>query len=486
MKRKISIILCLMLLLMSGCSSVTSSNNEQSTMQKTVVSVEVMEIEKADISSEYIYSGKVTPANEVNVFSTVSGKVSQVNFDIGDNVKKDDILFTMDTEDIVNNINIAKASLVSAEANINSAKTSLELVNGASMQTQIANVKAGVENAKSGVASAEAGISNANIALENAKLTLENAELVFNDTKKSYEDTKKLFESGAVSQSVLDQAKTGYNQAEIGYSQAKLAYEQAKVAYSQAEVGYQQANTALTQAEELYDITVNQAPSENQKQAENALKIAEASKASVEAQLVSYEKMLKDAVIKAPINGIVTAANLKEDTLLSTSSIPFTIIDIDKVNIKVSISEQLINSLKLNQEVEVKVSSVSQDKFKGKIVSINPAANAYGTYDIKIEIENTDHTLKAGMLGEVYFTKEKKENVVVIPRNAVISKSNEDYVFVEENGTARKVIVSLGIDSGENIEITEGLESGMKLIVKGQSYVSDGSEIQVSPALKEE
>ena len=471
MKRKIAVILCL-LLLITGCSNAASSNNAEVTTQKTAVSVEVMELEKSDISNEYIYSGKVTPINEVNVFSTVSGKVAEVKFDIGDTVKKDDILFTMNTEDIINNINVAKASILSAEANINSAKTSLELVNGAAMQTQIANAKAGVANAK-------AGVNNAQIALENAKLLLENAELTFDDTKKSYEDTKTLFENGAAPKSALEQAQSGYTKAKIGYEQAKLSYEQAQVAYEQAQ-------TAYAQAEELYDITVNQAPEENIKQAENALKIAEASKASVEAQLVSYEKMLTDAVIKAPISGIVTAANVKEDTLLSASSIPFTIIDIDKVNIQVSISEQLINSLKINQEVEVKVASVSSDKFKGRIASINPAANVYGTYDIKIEIENSDHILKSGMLGEVYFTKEKKENTIVVPRSAVLSKNNEDYVFIEENGTAKKIVVSLGVDNGENIEVTEGLESGMKLIVKGQSYVSDGSSIEVAAAVKGE
>jgi len=471
MKQKAAIIISL-LLLISGCSNAASGNNEQVTAQKTEVSVEVMELEKSDISNEYIYSGKVTPINEVNIFSTVSGKVAQVNFDVGDTVKKDDVLFTMNTEDIINNINIAKASLVSAEANINSAKTSIELVNGAGMQTQIANVKAGVENAKSGVA-------NAQIALDNTKLLLENAEVTFNDTKKSYEDTKELFESGAAPKSALEQAQSGYTKAKIGYEQAKLSYEQALI-------GYEQAKTAQTQAEELYNITVNQVPAENLKQAENALKIAEASKASVEAQLVTYEKMLKDAVIKSPINGIVTGANVKEGTLLSSSSIPFTVIDIDKVNIQVSISEQLINSLIVNQEVEAKVASVSQDKIKGRIVSINPAANVYGTYDIKVELENADHSLKSGMLAEVYFTKEKKENTIVVPRSAVISKSNEDYVFIEENGISKKVIVSLGVDNGENVEVTEGLESGMKLIVKGQNYVSDGSEVQTVAVLKEE
>ena len=58
-------------------------------------------------------------------------------------------------------------------------------------------------------------------------------------------------------------------------------------------------------------------------------------------------------------------------------------------------------------------------------------------------------------------------------------KDNEVYVYIEENGKAKKVLVTTGIDTGENIQITSGLEEGMNVVTKGQTYLTDGEDVQV-------
>ena len=81
---------------------------------------------------------------------------------------------------------------------------------------------------------------------------------------------------------------------------------------------------------------------------------------------------------------------------------------------------------------------------------------------------------------EVSFTKESAENTIVLPRNCVIEKDNEIYVYIEENGIAKKVLVTTGIDTGENIQITSGLEEGMNVVTRGQTYLNDGDAVQIS------
>ncbi len=356
--------------------------------------------------------------------SIVGGKVAQANYDIGDTISKGAVMFRMDTADVENQINVLRASLSAVEASITSAKTNLELVNGATMQSQI-------DAAKN--------------ALDSTKLNLDNVTT-------NYENNKVLFEAGILSQTEMDQIQLAYDNAQLSYSQA----------------------------EQNYDLVANQMPAENQRKAEDAYNSAVAQKASIEAQIKSAQKTIGDATVTAPISGVVTAKNIVSGTVLSQASPAYVITDMSKVKIDVAVTQQVINTLSVGQKVDVILSAISQEPFQATITTINPVANTQGTYDVQVELNNADGVLKVGMLGEVSFTKESAENTIVLPRSCVIEKDNEVYVYIEESGRAKKVLVTTGIDTGENIQITSGLEEGMNVVTKGQTYLSDGDAVQIA------
>ena len=103
-------------------------------------------------------------------------------------------------------------------------------------------------------------------------------------------------------------------------------------------------------------------------------------------------------------------------------------------------------------------------------------------YTVKVEMDNSKGIIKSGMMAEVSFTAESAEDTIVLPRNAVIVKEDETYVYVVENGVAKKVIVETGIEAGETIEVTKGLKDGDDVVTKGQTYISDGEEVDVMNA----
>ena len=436
-----------MIPLLLGCMVVVGGcgNNQQTVKNNTVeeqtvstTPVEVMQVTEASIENKYMYSGTVKPVNEVNVLSTLNGTVNKVNFQVGDYVSAGDVLFTMDTTDIQNNIKITKASLTTAEASINTAKTNLEYVNGAAMQSQIASAKN---------------------ALENAKISLSNAELTYNTAKADYDTYKTLYEAGAIAKATFDQYESAYQKAELGLKQAQLGVES---------------------AEESYEIISVKTPEENLRKAQDALASAQASKESILAQIESYQKALNDATVTAPISGIVAQCNIKENTVLAQgNSAPFVIIDLSAVNIEVNVAEQIIPYIAVGNEVDVLVSTISSEYIKGNITSINPVANADGTYTVKVKINNAESKLKSGMFGEVYFNKEQSSNTIVLPRQAVMFKENIYYVFVEQDGIAVRTEVEIGIDNGDVIEITSGLSVGMNVVTKGQNYLVDGEHVNV-------
>ena len=424
MKKNYTALLLALTLTMSimGCGKKTVP--EMPEPEQTARAIEVMTLSNTSIASEYTYFGKVAPNQEANVLSTVGGKVSQANYDIGQNVSKGAVMFRMDTADVENQINVLRASLTAVEAGITSAKTNLELVNGATMQSQI-------ESAKT--------------ALENAKLNLDNVTT-------NYENNKVLFEAGILSETEMNQIQLSYDSAEVAYNQA----------------------------EQNYDLVANQMPAENQRKAEDAYNSAVAQKASIEAQIKSAQKTISDATVTAPISGVITTKNIVSGTVLSQASPAYVITDMSKVKIDVAVTQQVINTLSVGQQVDVVLSAISQEPFKATITTINPVANVQGTYDVQVELNNSDGVLKVGMLAEVSFTKESAENTIVLPRSCVIEKDNEIYVYIEENGKAKKVLVTTGIDTGENIQITSGLEEGMNVVTRGQTYLNDGDAVQIA------
>jgi len=359
-------------LFVSGCSS-----DEAAPPEVKYTAVETMTAGTGTLKDEFAYSGKVTPSREINVMSAVAGKVSRVNYAVGDYVEEGAVLFSLEKTDVQNNINILTASMGAAEANIAVSQISLDTAQDA------------------------------------------------------LEKNKTLREAGAISQHTYEQIESSYKQAQAG------------------------------------------------------LEAAIASRDSVAAQIASAQKTLGDCDVKSPMSGIVSACNVKAGEFMSQAMAPFSIIQTDSVKIEVNVSEQIINSLASGQSVEVKVSSVSAEPFLGVIETVSPAANQTGGYPVKIVIENPEGTLKSGMFGEAVFTKGIAENAVVLPREAVITKNGESYVFVVKDSVVHKQNVEIGIDTGEDIEIKSGLAAADEVVVKGQTYLVDGETVNVVTADKE-
>lgn len=423
------ILLCASIAL-GGCAQKTDSEVEANVeVQEQVTTIETMKAEKGEIESTFLYSGKVKPVTEANVASTIQGKVAKINFDVGDKVNKNDVLFEMDTVDIQNNINTLKAQLASAQASVQSAQTNIDLANGTAMQSQI-------EAAKSG---------------------LETAEIAYNNSKNTYENNKILYEQNIISKTEFDNIELAYKNAEINYNKAKDSYE-----------------------------IVNKMPEENLRKAQDGLNSAKASVKIYETNIASAQKSLTDAKVKSPINGVVTSRTIEEGVLLSQAAVPMTIADMSTVNLVVSVSEQIVNDIHSDDVVGVKIAAISDDSIQGKVTTVSPAANQGGTYDVKIEIPNESGIIKSGMFGEVSFVKEKTSGTIILPRSCVITKNDENYVFVNENNIAVRKDVSLGIDSGDKIEVLSGLEEGMDVIIKGQSYLEDGDKVVTSSEVKGE
>lgn len=258
-------------------------------------------------------------------------------------------------------------------------------------------------------------------------------------------------------QNTYNQALAGYNQANASYTNAKSNFERVKLLYQENAVSKQQYEQAQLQHDAAYQSLIQ-----------------------TQASLSNAKKALDNCIVKSPINGYVTLINVNEGEMASQAMPAVAVANIDTVEIETSISENMINKIKIGDNVKVLVKSASDTEFEGIISELSPApAQGSLTYPLKISISNSDTLIKSGMFAEIKIVSESKKNVLAVPSDAVIIKNGTSMVATLHEDTAVFKKVTVGIDNTKNVEIIDGLQEGDIIITEGQYYLDDGSKVNV-------
>jgi len=435
-------------------------------ISERIIAVNTAPVQTSSVRTELSFTGQVRAEAQIPVMSRLQGTVDEVMVNVGDFVNAGDVLFTMDEADIQTNIRALEAQLGTADAAVNAAQTGVALAGGSAVQGQILQ-------AQTAVMQAEAGIEQAELGVEQRALAVAQAEIGNNDAATNLANMRMLFEHGDIPQTQLDQAESGANNAAIMLEQARSAYEMAQVSLEQARNG-------LVQATASYSLVARNARSENVRRAQDGLEQAQAQRNALAVNLEAAEDRLDDAIITAPISGIISSRGVEPQTMLLPNVAPFTIVSIDTVLVAVNVTETIVNRIQNGQEVSVRISAVSDTPFIGRVVTVSPAADQMTqTFSVEISLDNVGGLLRPGMFAEAFFVRDYAQNTIVVPRGAVLLDEGTQIVFVAEGGRAVRREVTVGIDAGAEIEILSGIESGETLIVTGQTFVRDGSLIEI-------
>lgn len=288
------------------------------------------------------------------------------------------------------------------------------------------------------------------------------------------------------------QAQLTYNSSKLQYENAQGTYNTAQASLNQAESGLMQAQNALARMQKLYDAgTVSKSELE---QAENAVTNANSALEQAKAGLLQAQNGintaqngidqaadgLKNYTVTAPASGYVSAVNVKVGDIASQSQPSVVISDTSVLELKANVSEYLISGVKKGESVDVYVSSVSDKPFTGLITNLSevPSAGAL-TYPVTVRINDPTGKLKAGMFAEIHLSSENRENVIIVPSGAVITKDGQTCVYLLDGKKVKQTPVKVGIDNGTIAEITEGLNGGESIVIKGQNYVDNGDKVNV-------
>lgn len=416
-------------------------------------------LSKSNVYKMVSSSGAIKSGISTNIYSNLNDyNVQEINVDVGDEVKKGDVLAIIDTSALEDEI---EKQELSVSANEKKAKIALE------------QAKDTYEN------SVYLYENNLNTTIVNAQASVDQAKLSLENKKSIYEYKQMLFDNGEESNQNLSLAKIDYDNAQTDYDKSKIALSAAK-------------------------INVEQEIEKNKKNYESAQVAADDTSSRLE--LEKKKEKLNDKEVVATVDGVVTAVNASVGSKCEGSL--FVIQDLKNLIVNVDVDETEIANVAVGQKVQV-TTDASTEVLEGEVVSVDPISSAAAsetststskssgtsatssnstssdvTFTSKVQItsQDVDNAVKVGMNAVVNIITDESDDVFAVPYESIIDNRGEKSIYVAENQNGKYVV--------KNISVTTGLESDMNTEIEGEDLkegmivLNDPSNYQVGSVVE--
>ncbi|MEW5947613.1 MAG: efflux RND transporter periplasmic adaptor subunit [bacterium] len=252
---------------------------------------------------------------------------------------------------------------------------------------------------------------------------------------------------------------------------------QAEAAISAGEVTKENIRKNLGRMEELFSKGVGTQKAVDDLTA--AYRVAEEQVRQGEANLRLVNTQIENSRVTAPISGEIAMKNFEEGEMVMPGMPVFQLLDTSSVKIAVPMPEADITKVRMGGAAKVVVDAYSGTEFDGEVGYISPALNPMDRqFSVEVRVPNPERALKAGMFARVRIATRSAEDVVVVPERAVIERMGRRTVFVVEDGRAADREVKTGIESGDMVEIVEGLAAGERVVVEGNYQLQPGMSVE--------
>ncbi len=192
----------------------------------------------------------------------------------------------------------------------------------------------------------------------------------------------------------------------------------------------------------------------------------------------NYESLKQILFVEAPISGYVSSIYVSEGQQVDFGKPLFTISVLDKVQAIAWVNEKEIQYIKIGMSGKI---IWNEREYPCKIISVAMKMDdAMKGFKVEFEAPNPKLELKSGVTVEIKLKVYENNNAIVIPK-VIVDKDprGNTFVFIEENGIAKKRYIQLGRVSDLNIEVLDGLSKGNKLIIEGRHLLDENTKVKV-------
>ena len=485
--------------------------------------------ENRDITNVYSASGTLSAANAYTVKPLVKGEVLTADFEVGDTVEKGDVLYTIDSSDVISGVEKAALNLNQAQRSYDDAVDAQYIrtdIGGtvASFKVRVGDVVtagqevAAIRDDTTLLLSLEfpaADAANFTVG-QSAEVLLDSTFEAIGGTVQSVSGADTLSSGNLLVRTVTIAVK---NTGNLTAAQAATATINGVSALSSARFSYQREQTVTAQqngivsalcvkegAQVSADTALIQLSGDNlTKQMQNASDSLRSAELSVE----DTQKQVDDYTITAPISGTIISKDVKVGDTVGTSASAVetmcVIYDMSYLEMTLNVDELEILSIKEGQEATITADAIPNQTFRGVVTSVSKSGTTTGgttTYPVTIRIDEMGDLLP-GMNATAEIVTESAEDTLSVPNEAIVrgnyvlvTKDSPSAANADDSMTAPEgyvyVKVTTGVSDDDYIAVTSGLQAGdtvaydSALNVSGSSgemqFVVDGGDMGGAPA----
>jgi len=424
--------------------------------------------QKGNITQEVSETGKIKPAESVNLAFDYGGKVAQIYVNVGDKVYIGQTLIKLENSDEYAqvlqseaNLETQQDKLTESQKNLNNAildsySKAIDAVRNKLDQMFIKNET--IYQASLNSNFFNAGDFSTRIDIESRRLAI---ELSLRDWKISldkFNNTSNLDVYASEAKTNLSLIRDFTNRFNDYFNTVDSISSLAVNYLDSYRVLVSSANTEINTA--ISSILSAEQTKSQQSQIQSS-----------QANLLSAQSQLSKTILKSPIEGVVAKINATEGEIINANDATITVISKSKLEIETDIPEADIAKVKIGDDAKITLDAYGSDVvFDAKVSEIDldsTIIEGVPTYKTKLIFTNNDDRVISGMTANITITTATKNDVIIIPYRAITTTNGEKFVSIEisKNKTENKK-VTIGLRGADgNIEIIKGLSEGDKIAI---------------------
>lgn len=450
-------------LLLPACSNAGAKATPTLVPTPVLVEKPVYTVQRGTVTRTVQLTGRVTPVQQQDLFFRSDGVVKEVLVQAGDPVQVGDVLVRLDEPEQY------QASVAAAELAYVQAQRNLEQVT-LDAPVKLAEAKQALEKARKDLEKAQWAVDALQYPRITDSLTLEKFRTEFAITKQNLEDAQGRYdELSSRPETDLERADAlnALIEARRAHYLATINLNWAEGKITQTEID--QAQVALDLAKATYDKAAAEVQRWKTDSPTSELAMAKLTLTDAEARFTLAKKAQEAVELRAPFAGQVQSLGIAPGSSIKAFQAVLTLADPAKLEIRAIPATEDLARLGIGQVAIVRLSSQTGKEWTARITNMPLAASTMGNAtgqdtSVHLHLDDVSVPLALGDAATVLVTIDTRENVLWLPPAALRQFQGESFVFVETNGVQRRVNVTLGVQSGERVELLSGLEEGQTVV----------------------
>jgi HlyD family secretion protein len=441
-------------------------------------------VKRGSLVSAVKATGRLEPKAEVALGFETNGTVAQVLVERGQPVKAGDPLALLNTDELLLQLAQAEANLAQvqagartediagAEAALRNAQANYDKIATGTRKEDIAAAEASLRGARANYDDLAEGPEEDEITV--AAANLRTAAVALQSAQWAYDEIAYADNVGETPQAAeLEQATISYESALANYRLAVQGASDGQLTASWSQVEQAQAQLEKLQssptAEEL---AIAQAQIDQSKaQLEKLMNGATPEEVAIALNQVDQAQYrLGQATLTAPVDGVVAEVNVSVGERPGGAAV-ILLADLSELHIDVPVDEIDLPSVTLGQPASITLDSLPDNPLAGQVTAIAPAPTSSGgsvtSYEVTVTLEDQNQQARMGMTANVAIETARRENVITLPAHLVLVDKVTGQTYVNElepDGQVVRTEVTLGLRSGQTIEVLSGLEAGAQVL----------------------